>query len=84
MGTGEPPQAISDGWLCERLGCWLEAGGLLDQPYRRTREMAAAMNVYQAFNNFTNRGEVSEGEWAKSNPRAYEIVQEMKESLDDE
>jgi hypothetical protein len=45
--------------------------------------MAAAMNVYRAFEGFTNRGEMSEGEWAKRNPRAYEIVKEMKESLDD-
>ena len=49
------------------------AGGLLDQPFRRTTQARIAYNVYMAFKSYSdNTG--GDAVWSTNNPDAWNIV----------
>ena len=72
-GEGPRPQEVSDAFTSETLGVGLATGGLLDQPYRRTRAMLAAKNVFNVFKFYANYQE-SDVAFSRNYPDAWDVV----------
>jgi hypothetical protein len=72
-GQGRRPDAVNDAVLCERLGVALTAGGLLEQPVRRTQRMLAAKTVYDAFRLYANSA-LGDVDFSRQYPDAWAVV----------
>jgi hypothetical protein len=72
-GQGPRPSALNDALACERLSLPLVRGGLLDQPYARTKAMLAAKAAFDAFR-LHAQSAISDVDFSKQYPGAWELV----------
>lgn len=68
--------------MCKAWGTLPEAGGLLDQPYKRMMTMSAALNIYNAWRAYTDKME-SDAEWSMRHPDLWRIVVETEQMLNE-
>jgi hypothetical protein len=73
--NGDPPPELRLAMNCRAWGCLPEAGGLQDQPAGLITRMNVCLNVYDAMRaSIKAKDKVT---WAKENPEAYEIMQDV-------
>jgi len=73
-GKGPPPGELVLAWHAQSWSTLPEAGGLRDQPAGLLERMSSVLHVYDAMKAYADSPPGHEDEFAKRNPRAWEIV----------
>jgi len=71
---GEPPPALMYAWQCRHSGALPNDGGLRSQSARLMRDMATALNVYEAMRSFGRGMKGNIAEWQKAHADDSKIV----------
>ena len=71
--TIPPPRLVTEEILRRSLGVPWKAGGLGDQPYRKTLAAAAALNVFNAHRAYLDT-QLDGVEFSKRHPGAWDII----------
>ncbi|HPL80990.1 MAG TPA: hypothetical protein PLU23_00665 [Anaerolineaceae bacterium] len=62
---------------CERWKCLPTAGGVLDQPAGLVRKMSNYLNVFRAFEAYSEADKTKMAAWKKNNRLAWDVVKSV-------